>query len=251
MEREVPSVLLFAAVMDTADMRSETDPDEALIGSMVRQGFLSQAKNMVLLSVDGGDRDRVDALRQRLSREIDQCLNALTGSGTVLDQAVHTDKRLRALSRSLGVTPGKAALIRQILEDHGDLDWEDLAKLPLSELQTYLKKNGADLRDYTNCSAWDDDPDDEDDDQDDPDDEDDEDDEPDDSDDRYVQRDQGSRENDSVEKDDDPDDEDDDSDDPDDGEDKDNDPDDEDKYSGNEEEKDEGDEGLAALLPCV
>ena len=58
----------------------------ALIGSMVKNGYLSDLANSVLVSVENEDREKGAALQQRLTAEIDSILQQNMLEGAVLSQ---------------------------------------------------------------------------------------------------------------------------------------------------------------------
>ena len=130
----------------------------ALLGSMVKHGYLTEAQDIVLLSVESPDRERAQALRLRLTGEINACMDTLLGSGAILGQDVEWDETLEKLAKEYGITPGKAALIRKLVAADPGLNYGELAGLSMNELALRLKGQGIDLRDfasYTGRSAWD------------------------------------------------------------------------------------------------
>ncbi|MBR2716875.1 MAG: hypothetical protein IKD79_03970 [Oscillospiraceae bacterium] len=127
----------------------------ALLGSMVKHGYLTEAQNIVLLSVDSEDPDRSDRLRTKLSGEISECMTSLlgTGSGAILDQDVTADETLEELADAYGITPGKAALIRKLVEANPRLNYGKLAGMTMNELALRLRRLGIDVRDYANYTG--------------------------------------------------------------------------------------------------
>ena len=63
----------------------------ALIGSMLRNGYLNENANSILVSVDTRDAAKGSALREKLAGEIDSLLRTDTFSGAVLSQTVAAD----------------------------------------------------------------------------------------------------------------------------------------------------------------
>ncbi len=172
----------------------QTDVDVALnaiLGSMVRNGYLTETKNVVLLSVESENGDYAAQLQRELSARLGESLQDATGSGLVLSKSVHVDDEAAALARKYGITPGKAVLVMELARDWPNLDLEDLAELSMTDLVRLLTDQNVNLRDYLEWDAddqeweleWPDDDRDDDDDHDDADDRDDDDD-PDDADDR-------------------------------------------------------------------
>lgn len=125
----------------------------ALLGSMVKHGYLNEAQNMILLSVDSRDPDKADALRLELTDEINACMDTLVGSGAIFDQGVRTDPTLEELAATYGITPGKAALIQKLVEANAKLDYGELAGLSMNELVLRLGREGIDLRDFVNYTG--------------------------------------------------------------------------------------------------
>lgn len=138
-------------ILEDMDLKN-TDLDigvNAILGSMVKHGYLSEAKNMVLLSVESKDQEKAAALRQELSAQIGDCLESLVGSGTIFAQEIEVDEELENLSSEYEVSPGKAALIQKIVEKNPDLAYSKLAGLSISRLNEYLEDAGTDLKEYT------------------------------------------------------------------------------------------------------
>lgn len=138
------------SVLGTMDLK-HTDLNtavNALLGSMVRQGYLSETKNTVLLSVDCSSRKRGDLLRKQLSDEITTSLEALIGCGQLFEQEIEADEELDKLADFYGITAGKAALLKKLEEEHPHLEYSKLAGLSMNELIVYLEQAGIHLRDY-------------------------------------------------------------------------------------------------------
>ena len=110
----------------------------ALIGSMLRNGYLSDLANSILVSVDSTDAAEARELREKLSREIDQLLQTGSFSGAVLSQVVSHDEELEALAAEHGISLGKAQLIRRIAGDGSKYSFEELAGLNINDLNLIL-----------------------------------------------------------------------------------------------------------------
>lgn len=123
----------------------------ALIGSMLREGYLNDLANSILISVDGNDTVKSEELQARLAQEIDNLLNTDSFTGSVLSQTVNHDTELDTLAEQYGITTGKAQLIRQITSQNTHLTFEDLAKLSINELN--LLNNGNTLDNVTSTGT--------------------------------------------------------------------------------------------------
>lgn len=125
-----------------ADMNLEdTDVDVALnaiLGSMVKQGYLSEAKHMILLSVEGDDQEKADAMCVKLEKEVDDCLQSLIGTGKVYTQSMQNDSQTMEKAKEYGISPGKVVFIQKILGENPELEFETLAQMSMSELEKYM-----------------------------------------------------------------------------------------------------------------
>lgn len=115
----------------------------ALIGSMLRNGYLSELANSILISVDHNDPIRGAELQQRLSAEVNQLLQTDAFSGAVLSQTVVRDANLRQLAERYGITTGKAQLIQEMIEKNPLHTFEELAPLTINELNLLMKAGQA------------------------------------------------------------------------------------------------------------
>ena len=106
----------------------------AIIGSMVQNGYLSELANSVLISVDNNNTERGAAMQAQLTDAVNQLLQTEAFSGAVLSQTVTKDDALKQLAEAYGITVGKAQLIRDILDDDGRHTFDELASLSINEL---------------------------------------------------------------------------------------------------------------------
>ncbi len=125
-----------AAILDDMDL-SSVDMDvavNALIGSMLKNGYLSDLQNSVLISVYGDDQDANEALRISLEEEISQLLSASSIDGAILNQSLTVDDDLQSLADTYGISLGKASLIQLILQSDTNRIFAELAGLTINDL---------------------------------------------------------------------------------------------------------------------
>lgn len=120
----------------------------AILGSMVRCGYLSENSSTILISVECPDQERADQLRQDVSSRVKQDMGSLIHSGTVLSQEVQSDDALEDLAQQYSITQGKAALIQALVAEHPELKYEDLAKLSMTELVKALEEKDIDISNH-------------------------------------------------------------------------------------------------------
>lgn len=117
----------------------------ALIGSMLRNGYLNELANSILISVDNQDPAKSAELQERLANEINAVLQSGAFDGAVLSQSISADSRLRELAEAYGITLGKAQLIQQITEQSDLYSFEDLVSLSINELNLLTESGNLDL----------------------------------------------------------------------------------------------------------
>lgn len=111
----------------------------ALIGSMLRNGYLNELANSILVSVDDKDAQRGKLLEERLAGEINALLQTDTFEGSVLSQTITISDELQSLADQHGITPGKAQLIQQIVTQNPRYTFEDLVALSINELNLIIE----------------------------------------------------------------------------------------------------------------
>lgn len=120
-------------VLEGMDLE-DTDLDvavNAIIGSMLKHGYLSEMQNSILLSVSGVEGYDANALETKLASEV----NALLKDGAVLSQNVtDADDELVKKANEYGITVGKASLINEIVKNSKTHSFEQLAGLTINEL---------------------------------------------------------------------------------------------------------------------
>lgn len=106
----------------------------ALIGSMLRNGYITELSNSILVTVNNDDMEKGIALQEKLAQEINALLQTDTFSGAVLSQTVVENTELKNLSDTYGITIGKAQLIQQIVNQNPLYTFEKLVPLSINEL---------------------------------------------------------------------------------------------------------------------
>ncbi len=106
----------------------------AIIGSMLREGYISEMANSILISVDSDDPQKGAQMQERLSAEVRDMLDTDTFKGAVLSQTITGDPDIKRLAEEYGITEGKAQLIKQITENDPVNTFAELAGLSVNEL---------------------------------------------------------------------------------------------------------------------
>lgn len=106
----------------------------AIIGSMVRNGYMDELSNAILISVDNEDEKKGAKLEKRLSKEVGKLLNAEGLDGAVISQTIKRDNKVTKLAKEYGITSGKAQLIKRITDKYSKYSFTDLVPLSIQQL---------------------------------------------------------------------------------------------------------------------
>lgn len=106
----------------------------AIVGSLLKHGYVDELANSVLVSVEDSDAARGAALEEKLTGEISQVLESASINGAILSQCFSSDDALRQKAEEYGISVGKAALIQTLVENSTHLTFESLVGLSINEL---------------------------------------------------------------------------------------------------------------------
>ncbi len=116
----------------------------AIIGSMYKEGYISEIKNSILVSVKNDDMKKSKELQQELSKRINEILNGYSVSPAVLTQNYSDDIKTKSQANKNNISEGKAKFISRILKenltnkDGKKYTFDTLSKLTINELNVIL-----------------------------------------------------------------------------------------------------------------
>ena len=116
----------------------------AIIGSMLKNNYITEAQNSILVSVKNDDETKAKQLEERVSNEIKELLKAQNINGAVLSQMYNDDDTVEKLAQENNVSEGKANLINKIInagmkDSKGNAyTFDSLSKLSINELNLLL-----------------------------------------------------------------------------------------------------------------
>ena len=110
----------------------------AVLGSLVKNGYLNANQNTVLLSVENDDDKERVALEDELSQYIYTTLKSYSIEGAIYSQDIDIDDDIESLMNKYSISYGKANLIEDIMDENDDAKKtykvEDLVKLNAQDL---------------------------------------------------------------------------------------------------------------------
>jgi hypothetical protein len=110
----------------------------ALIGSMLKNGYINELQNSILISVENKDKAKEAALQAKLGEEVAKLLHASSIDGAILSQSLTDNESLAVLADQNGITRGRAQLISQLVNFNQNYKFEELAKLSITELNLLI-----------------------------------------------------------------------------------------------------------------
>ena len=106
----------------------------ALVETMLRQGYLSDWSNAMLVSVSCSDPALAKELQEQLTGEIDRLLQSSALDVSVIGQTLQADDSLQELADTYHITLGKAQMVKTILKQNTDYTAAELAAMSIDEL---------------------------------------------------------------------------------------------------------------------
>lgn len=116
----------------------------AIVGSMLQQGFLNDISNSILVSVQAKDSAKGTSLQEELSSSLNQYLGSYALSAAVMGQCITDDSEIAAFAAENGISEGKAYLIKTLAASDSRLTEAGLLKLSTQELILLASEKSSD-----------------------------------------------------------------------------------------------------------
>ena len=128
----------------------------AIVGSLVRNGYLNSISSAIMISVEDKDTARAEKLQRELTNTVDGVLQTSESRASVLTQTLTQDAGLTQQARENSISTGKAALVNRVLAINPSLKFDALAKLSVEELKDLAEAGAPGMpigRDAAACAA--------------------------------------------------------------------------------------------------
>ncbi len=123
----------------------------AIVGSMLKNGYITKDKNSLLISVDSKDKNKAETLTAVLTKDIEERLSEDKIEASLLTQLIPDSKETEEKAKENHISRSKAALIEKIVS-YGLADtsgipytYEALANMNVNELKLLIEKRNADI----------------------------------------------------------------------------------------------------------
>ena len=128
---------ILADMSDGADLKgAKLDVAvNAIVGSLVRNGYLNSISSAIMISVEDKDTARAEKLQRELTSAVDGILQTSDAKASVLTQTLTQDAAREQQAQENSISTGKAALVNRVLAINPKLQFDALAKFSVEELK--------------------------------------------------------------------------------------------------------------------
>lgn len=125
-------------ILDQMDLKG-VDLDiamNAVIGSMVRNGYLDDLENAILVTVSNDDDKKAAALRQNVVGDIKKSLDEYKVNAVVYDQQASVTDDVKKLADKYGISYGKAYFLQELVDENNlsEADMKEFAGMTMEEI---------------------------------------------------------------------------------------------------------------------
>ena len=125
----------------------------ALVGSMVRNGYLIDGENSILVTVQNDDAQRTTHIRNLIVSDIDASLKDNHVAASVVNQTATDRTDAKEFAAAQGISFGKAVFILNLCTKDSTLDRTALAKMNMRDIAALIVEKGIDIRDIADYDA--------------------------------------------------------------------------------------------------
>ena len=131
----------------------------AIVGSMIKNGYLTVDENSILVSVKNKDAKKENKLQDKISKEIDEILKSMSIDGSILSQSLSDDNEIEKIAKKYDISVGKAKLVNGIIKTNltnskGEAYTEEsLSKLSINELNLLLTSKNTKVENVTSSGS--------------------------------------------------------------------------------------------------
>ena len=120
----------------------------AIVGSMVQQGYMTKDTKGVLVTVQNKDQKKADNLRRLVVEEMELALSSEDMNAAVLHQVISTqNSNASTFAKENNISLGKAVFVLNLAKKDSSLNAKNLAKMKISEIAKLVADKNIDIRD--------------------------------------------------------------------------------------------------------
>ena len=134
----------------------KTDLDvavNALIGSMVRNGYITELANTILVSVSNKDTVRADQIKESIVLDIRETLSQSDISADIYEQQISGTKDVQEAANKYSISVGKASFLLKLTQQDPSLSLEELAQMSMEEIAEIIRNRKIDISGFAGYEA--------------------------------------------------------------------------------------------------
>lgn len=139
-------------ILDGMDLEgvSVTVAVNAVIGSMVQNGYITGSDTGILISVLNDDTDKASSVLAEVLADVSESLTSNEITASIINLSGTSDETAQEIADTYSISLGKAVFIAALCEKDSTLDAGELAGMTISELATLISEYGIDISDIAN-----------------------------------------------------------------------------------------------------
>lgn len=126
-----------------------------LLDELIVSGYLSESKELILLSVYNKNLEKEATYLKELDQYIHEYLTSKGIDTVILGQKIEKTNTLRDYAKDYGVSLSKMTFIKNLMILHPELEIKELVELSLQELVELSRQLGIDLKGIIESQDWD------------------------------------------------------------------------------------------------
>ena len=129
----------------------------ALIGSMVQKGYITNNNTGILVTVRNDNPDKADKVKEEVLDDINFALYKNDIKANIMNQTLKNTVDAAKFAKENNISIGKAVFVLNLAAKDSSLDAKELAKMKVSDIAILVAKKGIDIRDivdYDDDSIW-------------------------------------------------------------------------------------------------
>ena len=120
----------------------------AIVGSMVQQGYMTKDTKGVLVTVQNKDQKKAETLRKLVVEEMEIALSTEDMNAAVFHQVISSqNNNASAFAKENNISLGKAVFVLNLAKKDSSLNAKELAKMKISEIAKLVSDKKIDIRD--------------------------------------------------------------------------------------------------------
>jgi len=119
----------------------------ALIGSMVQKGYITNNNTRILVTVRNDNLDKADKVKEEVLDDINFALYKNDIKANIMNQTLKNTVDAAKFAKENNISIGKAVFVLNLAAKDSSLDAKELAKMKVSDIAILVAKKGIDIRD--------------------------------------------------------------------------------------------------------